>query len=222
MTETVCQVPVQSKSQLSFAITVAFGVISGVAILVRIVFKAVVLKTELGKDDWVTLITFLCGLPSTSVATRGIIPNGLGRNVWTLTPDQVTLFAEYFYIMTVLYFLQVALLKIALLFFYLRIFPNQLIKRLLWITIAFVAVFGILFVALGIFQCQPISYSWTKWDGEHQGRCLSINAIAWANAAISITLDIWMLALPLSQIHMLQMDWKKKASVGIMFCVGGL
>ncbi|KAJ9137088.1 CFEM domain-containing protein [Pleurostoma richardsiae] len=220
VTQTVCQAPVRTKSQESYIITVTFGVISGVTILIRIGFKALVAKVGLGWDDWAVLTTFFSGLPSTIVATRGTIPNGLGRDIWTLTFGQITRFGEFFYIMTVLYFLQVTLLKMALLFFYLKIFPDRLIKRLLWGTIAFNAVFGALFVVLGIFQCQPVSFVWTKWDGEHQGKCLSINGIAWANAAVSIVLDFWMLAIPLSQLRKLHMHWKKKAGVGLMFCVG--
>lgn len=36
-----------------------------------------------------------------------------------------------------LYFLQLALLKTSLLFFYLKIFPNKIVRRLLWGTLVF-------------------------------------------------------------------------------------
>jgi hypothetical protein len=56
----------------------------------------------------------------------------------------------------------------------------------------------------------------------HEGSCLNINAIAWANAIISILLDVWMLAIPLWQLKGLQLDWKKKLGVGMMFSVAAL
>lgn len=39
-------------------------------------------------------------------------------------------------------------------------------------------------------------------------------------AAVSIGLDLWMLAIPLSQLPGLKLHWKKKVSVGLMFFVG--
>lgn len=69
---------------------------------------------------------------------------------------------------------------------------------------------------------MPMSYFWTMWDQEHQGRCVNINAIGWANAIISIILDVWMLALPLSQLKNLRLHWKQKIGVALMFFVGTL
>ncbi|KAK7740514.1 hypothetical protein SLS53_005357 [Cytospora paraplurivora] len=108
----------------------------------------------------------------------------------------------------------------SLLFFYLKIFPNKTVRILLWATVAFNAAWGATFVLLTAFNCRPISYAWTQWDGEHTGTCLSTNAIGWSNAAISIAEDIWMLAIPLSQLKSLQLHWKKKVGVAIMFGTG--
>ena len=41
-----------------------------------------------------------------------------------------------------------------------------------------------------------------------------------ARAAVSIALDVWMLAIPLAQLPGLKLHWKKKVSVGLMFFVG--
>ncbi|KAK6063638.1 CFEM domain-containing protein [Seiridium cupressi] len=199
---------------------ITFGVISAASVLARLGFKILVQHMQPSLDDWFILITFLSGLPSTIVNTELVIPSGLGRDLWTLTSTQITDFGMYFYVMAILYFLQVTLLKMSLLFFYLRIFPEKMIKRLLWGTVWFNAAFGLFFVVLTIFQCQPVSFYWTKWDGEHEGKCIGINGIAWANAGISIALDIWMLAIPLSQLRKLQLHWKKKVGVALMFIVG--
>ncbi|KAH8197083.1 hypothetical protein TruAng_008753 [Truncatella angustata] len=220
VTETTCQAPIRDDHQLPYVLTVTFGVISAAAILLRLGFKIFVVQVQPALDDWFILITFLSGVPSTVIQTEAVVPNGLGKDIWTLTSTQITNFGMFFYIMAVLYFLQVTLLKMSLLFFYLRIFPGKQVKRVLWGTVIFNAVFGLFFVVLTIFQCQPVSFYWTKWDGEHEGKCLSINNIAWANAAVSIALDFWMLAIPLSQLRSLHMHWKKKIGVALMFIVG--
>ena len=176
----------------------------------------------LAADDWLILATTLAGVPSTYIGVHGTAANGLGRDVWTLAPETITAFGMYFYVLVVLYFAQITLLKMSLLFFYLRIFPGDGTRRVLYATVAFNAVFGVVFVFLAIFQCRPVSYFWEKWDGEHVGQCLDVNGIGWAHAAISIALDIWMLAIPLSQLRGLNLHWKKKIGVAIMFCVGTL
>lgn len=118
------------------------------------------------------------------------------------------------------YFLNLATLKLSLLLFYLRIFPSQKLRWLLWGTVVFDVLFGFSFVIASIVQCKPIDYFWLQWDGEHQGHCVNINALGWSNAAISIALDVWMLALPLSQLPTLRLHWKKKVAVALMFTVG--
>ncbi|KAJ4288050.1 hypothetical protein N0V90_012067 [Kalmusia sp. IMI 367209] len=200
---------------------IILGVISAACVLLRVVFKAVYSAAELGWDDYMILATLICGIPSTIAQDIGTIGHGLGKDVWTLSFATITTFVKWFYIMEVLYFFNVAMLKLSLLLFFMRIFPARPVKRLLWATIGFDILFGLAFIFAAIFQCQPISHYWDKWDGEHlDGKCVNINALGWANAVISIAIDIWMLALPLWQVSQLKLAWKKKVSVALMFFVG--
>jgi hypothetical protein len=221
LTETTCGAPIRNKSRPYYALSISFGTISGAIVVLRF-FSRLASKAELGRDDYFVAATLAIGIPSTVISVHGIVSNGLGRDIWTLTPQQITGFIHTFYAMEILYFAEVALLKLSLLFFYLRIFPGAKVRRLLWATIIFDVVFGVAFVVIAIFQCQPISYYWTSWDGEHQGTCLDVNGLAWSNAGISILLDAWMLGLPLSQLVSLQLHWKKKIQVALMFIVGTL
>ena len=196
------------------------GTITGIVVLIRIVYQLVASSAELGLDDWFIVITLTVGISATTINSVGLVPNGLGQDVWAVPFDKLTAFIRWFYIMEILYFAQVALLKTSILFFYLRIFGHSSIKIPILGTLAFNALYGIVFIFIAIFQCQPISYYWTNWDGEHEGTCMNVNAIAWANAGISIGVDFWMLALPLSQIRSLNLHWKKKVGVAMMFLVG--
>jgi len=219
---TLCDAPVRSRVASLRATNISLGAISALCVLLRIVYKAKFSVAELGWDDYFILATLLAGVPQTIITDKGTIAHGLGRDIWTLPFENVIIFSRWFYIMEVLYFLVVALLKLSLLFFFLRIFPARNIRRLLWGTIAFDIAFGIAFTVAAIFQCRPISYYWTRFDDDHSGECVNINGLGWANAAISIALDLWMLALPLLQIFSLKLAWKKKISVAFMFCVGTL
>ncbi|KAK8134914.1 hypothetical protein PG984_006926 [Apiospora sp. TS-2023a] len=220
LTATGCHAPVRDKGWLYDNISIIFGTLSGAFVLMRLVSKLFIMKTDLGFDDWAVLVTVFVGIPSTVINVHAVSPNGLGKDIWTLRDDQITNFGMWFYILEILYFTQVSLVKLSLLFFYMRIFPGRGIRRLLWSTVVFNCLFGLSFSLVAVFQCQPISFYWKKWDGDHQGTCFDINAMGWSNAAISIALDIWMLAIPLWQLRALKLHWKKKVGVAAMFIVG--
>jgi hypothetical protein len=126
----------------------------------------------------------------------------------------------YFDVVASLYFSSLTLLKLSIILFYIKIFPTEGAQRLLKGTAVFTLVWGVTYVIVAIFQCQPISYFWNKWDGLHEGKCLNINAITSSNAGISIVLDFWSLGIPLWQLRGLKMHWKKKVGVILMFGVG--
>ncbi|KAH7015789.1 hypothetical protein EDB80DRAFT_638131 [Ilyonectria destructans] len=218
-TNAYCGVAVRDRTQLMINVTIILSILSGFFILLRLGSRLFVTDSNFGLDDTFILLTLLCAIPATAINIHGTASHGEGKDIWTLNFGDITQFGVYFYILNVLYFAQVSLLKMSLLFLYLRIFQGPM-QKLLWCTVTLNALFGILFIFLAIFQCSPISYSWTGWDGEHEGSCLNMNAIAWANAVISIALDVWMLVIPLQRLWSLNMHWKKKSGVTAMFIVG--
>lgn len=221
MTATACGEPVRDKSGQYVVVSNTFGIISAIFVIQRFAYKYWA-KMEYGLDDWFTLLTIVVGVPTTVINAHGVAANGMGRDTWTLTFDNITDFGRFFFFLEPIYFAEVSLSKLAILFFYIRIFPSSGVRRVLWGTVAFVSLFGVAFVFSAIFQCTPINYYWLKWDGTHQGSCVDINAIAWSNAVISIVVDGWMLAIPLWQLRTLNLDWRKKIGVGLMFGVGAL
>lgn len=222
VTATTCHFPVRDRGDLYNRINITFGVISGIFFLTRLYFKVFIAKTEFWLDDWFIIVAFFTAIPSTVMNTQGLVAHGLGRDIWTLEYSMITDFVKFFYIMEIMYFTHVPMLKISILFFYLRIFVGNTVHRVLYSTLVVNCVFGIVFLFIIAFQCSPISYYWTLWDGEHHGTCLNINAAGWSNAAISIVLDLWMLAIPLSQLSRLNLHWKKKIGIALMFIVGTL
>jgi hypothetical protein len=217
---TNCGAPVRNHGQDYVVLSNTMIVIATVFVVIRFSFKATVSRLDFGYDDWCVLTTLIAAVPSAIITVYGTVRNGLGQDIWTLSPQEITEMLKWFYAMASLYFTQVTLLKLSLIFFYIRVFPSKEVQRLLWGTVVFVTLWGIAFVITAIFQCQPIHYFWTKWDGLHKGSCLDINAITASNAAISIALDFWILGIPLWQLWGLKLHWKKKAGVALMFCVG--
>ncbi|KAE9571853.1 hypothetical protein CGMCC3_g11976 [Colletotrichum fructicola] len=217
---TNCGAPVRDRSQEYVILSNVMAILGAVFVLARFSYKIFFAGLDIGWDDWFVLATLIAAMPSAIITVYGTTKNGLGRDIYTLTPQMITNVLFYFYIMAWLYFLQVTLVKLAIIFFYMRIFPAREVQRMLWGTTIFIIVWGLAFVITAVFQCKPIHYFWTKWDGLHEGSCANANAISWSNAAISIALDLWMLAIPLWQLRALRLHWKKKIGVAMMFIVG--
>ncbi|ETS84582.1 hypothetical protein PFICI_02607 [Pestalotiopsis fici W106-1] len=219
-TQTMCGAPIRDKSTEYTVVTTVLMSLACIFVLVRLGYRQFFTATDLGLDDWFILLTLLNCVPSAVINVSMLSNYGLGKDIWTLTPDEITSFARGFFIITLLYFSEVFVLKLSMLFFYLRIFPSRSVRRVVLGAVAFDILFGVAFIITALLQCRPISYNWTNWRGEGGGQCIDISAVAWANAAVSIALDLFMLGIPLSQLRQLNLHWKKKVGVALMFCVG--
>ena len=71
-----------------------------------------------------------------------------------------------------------------------------------------------------IFQCTPVPFSWDGWTGESKGKCINVNLFSWIRGGVEIGIDLAIISLPLPILYRLQMDWRKKIQVMLMFCVG--
>lgn len=146
----------------------------------------------------------------------------LGRNIWTLTPDQIDGFLYYFFTCEVLYAPIVFLTKSSIVFMYMRIFPGKAFRIVSWVTQAILFASLVTFVVADFLQCQPLSFFWTYWDGQHEGKCVDLIALAKANAWINIVLEVWMVIMPATQVWGLQMTARKRMQVMFMFTFGVL
>ncbi|KFA78590.1 hypothetical protein S40288_09088 [Stachybotrys chartarum IBT 40288] len=219
LTARACEEPIRDRSYEFSVIVSTIAILSALFVVQRFAFK-VYADITLAVDDWLTLITEIACVPATVIQIYGLVPNGVGLDFWTLTSDQRTTFFKNLYALQLLYLLHVSLLKLALLSFFVRMFIGKRIRWVLIGTIVFTSLYGIVFVTVAALQCSPVGFFWEQWDLQHEGHCMNSNAIAWIHAAISITLDIWMLAIPLWELKRLNLDWKKKAGVALMFIVG--
>jgi hypothetical protein len=115
----MCGAPVRSKTVEYNVVSTTLMATACFFVLVRLGYKKFCTATDLGLDDWFILITLINCVPSAVINVSMLSYNGLGRDIWTLTPDQITQFAMSFWIITLLYFSEVFVLKLSLLFFYL-------------------------------------------------------------------------------------------------------
>ncbi|CAD0082674.1 unnamed protein product, partial [Aureobasidium vineae] len=128
----------------------------------------------------------------------------MGKDMWFVSFDHIT-----------------KILEISMLLFYLRIFPDWKLRRAIYGMIGACLLYIVVFVTVTALQCIPVNQAWLKWDGEHKGKCLKLNADGWASASLNIILDLIVIALPMKQLTSLNMSWVRKLGVVAMFLGGG-
>lgn len=121
-----------------------------------------------------------------------------------------------------LYLASIALTKISILMFYLRIFPNPTFRKLVWVGVAYCVGYILGTVLALVFQCQPLNLAWNHWDGEHAGKCFNLNLLGWLAAALNMLGDLMVILLPFQELKKLALGRRKKAGIALMFLGGSL
>ncbi|KZL77393.1 CFEM domain-containing protein, partial [Colletotrichum tofieldiae] len=188
------------------------------SIVLRLILKLSGLSPW-GADDVSILLAYviLIGfLPNADLSEKG----GAGRDLWTLSPNQIDTFLLALYILEILYHTSIALTKASILFLFIRVFPGEKLRIVLWATQAFNLLTAIVFNLAAIFQCQPVHLAWTGWSRQEEGRCFSMPHVGCIHGILNIVMDVWMLVLPLTQVLRLNMKWRNKFTVISMFSLG--
>lgn len=144
------------------------------------------------------------------------------RAAFRPVPDVRSPSPQFFWINELLYLLVLPLARIALLFFYLRIFVGPSTKRVIHVLIGLNVAYAIGFEVAAVFQCTPVEGAWRFWDGQIPTKCGNMHLLAWLAAAINIALDLAVLVLPILGLVGLRMSWRKKLQIMAMFSVGFL
>ncbi|KAI4600488.1 hypothetical protein KJ359_000843 [Pestalotiopsis sp. 9143b] len=175
---------------------------------------------EYGIDDYIMFVVLALYLPFTVMGQYARL-TAFGVDIWTESTSTVTTALKLFFIDESFYLALLALCKLVMLCFFLRIFPNRWFRTTVYAAIGFVACSGIVLVLLQVFQCIPLDYNWEGWKGTFGShKCLNVNALTYTAASISIFQDVCLLLLPLPLTMTLHTSWRNKLNIVVMFSLG--
>lgn len=117
-----------------------------------------------------------------------------------------------------LYNSTIPVVKVSILCFYRRIFPQRWFKHSLLGLGLFVSGYGIAQLFGDIFQCVPLRKLWASTT---PGRCINFEALIIAGGVINIVTDFVILGLPMPLLWHLGVPTRKKRLLSIVFSVGG-
>ena len=142
--------------------TMAMAMVSCTVIAARVMFKSCSKGQSLWWDEYTLVASSIVGVPENIMEVYFLAPAGVGRDIWTLPFERIDRIFQITFVSPILYFPQVAILKLSFLFFYLRIFPAKWTRWLIWGTIIVNVLYGLAFTSAAIFQCQPVSAWWVQ------------------------------------------------------------
>lgn len=206
----ICNEPVRDRTKILFLVAPILCGACLVLLILRLLTRLSKLNGALGWDDAVIVAAFVVAAPIAPLAML-LTRKGLGRDIWLVPFTDIDQMLRIFYICQIIYVAAMNLAKIALLLFFLRVFPQQQFRRVCYGMIAFVVAYTIAMIFPVAFQCRPISYTWNQWDGEHKGSCNNIYIGTWVAAATNMIIDLVILVLPLPMLRKLHVSnvWKK-------------
>ncbi|KAF1817051.1 hypothetical protein P152DRAFT_453658 [Eremomyces bilateralis CBS 781.70] len=217
-TAVLCEEPIRTRPDV--LLYLPLNIVAWVLVILRFIarHKSISPRT-VGLDDACMAISAVMLVPFTIFCTISRY-HGLGMDIWKVTPDDVTLLLRDFYATEVIYPIMSSFIKASFIFFYLRIFPSQRFRIICYGVMTLSFAYGITFSSAYAFQCTPVPFAWTRWDGLHAGTCINVNSMVYAQASINIFLDLLVLGLPLPALFKLELSWARKSLVLSMFSLG--
>lgn len=203
-----------------------FGAFAATIVIIRLVFKQFFSpKKRLEMQDWPIMFALPFAFTAIGITLGGLTAHGLGKDIWGVAANDLRSFGYYFWTIEILYIVLIISIKLSLCFFYLQIFVSRTTRIVVWVTAGLHIATLIAFVVAIVLQCRPLSSQWDRYDFSEAGdasspKCVNINAAGWANAALNVASDLWLIAIPLYHVTKLDLHWKKKIGVVLMFGTG--
>lgn len=126
------------------------------------------------------------------------------------------------YVAMVMYGVGRVFVRLSIILFYFRILNIGNARPVMIFTLVLVNCLSaaLVLTTLMIFQCTPVSYHWLRWDSEHQGSCINLAMFIKSTAILSVIVDFWQPVVSIPFVIRLNLSWKKKLLISIIFLVG--
>ncbi|KAE8382472.1 hypothetical protein BDV26DRAFT_253560 [Aspergillus bertholletiae] len=216
--------PLGGRSLAIFTVAVVMMCLSVLAVLLRVFVRSYLVRA-FGWDD--TLMVAALGL-FTFLNICCIIgtENGIGHKIEDFKSlDTLKRAMLWWWLGQMLYVWSSAVAKVSIALALIRLTVRKIHMIILWTVIAVVIAIGLMFWFVLLFDCQPVSYFWSRVDVTKSGTCLSTDillAIAYLYSAITIFCDFTLGIFPVFLIWSLQMNGRTKAALGGILSMGAV
>ncbi|OCL04652.1 hypothetical protein AOQ84DRAFT_415628 [Glonium stellatum] len=180
--------------------------LGSMAVLLHIITRQFIVR-NFGADDWMMVAAMILALGYLAqiLALRG---NGMGFSGTQLKLDQMINLIKITLGIEITYYCIVFCIKVSIIFFYLRIAANRLLRILCRLTIGLLFLFVIVCVIVCLTQCNPLHKMW------------DFTGLVKGTSAFNIITDIWIIGLPVKTLLKIQRPRREKIALFVVFGMG--
>ncbi|KDN70755.1 hypothetical protein CSUB01_09685 [Colletotrichum sublineola] len=172
------------------------------------------------RSEDAAILAAMIALIASNIGSQTLIGLGLGKDIWSIPPENITQILLVFFVEELLYAFVVAVTKLSMILFYLHIFNEAWFRVSCYVMLALTTVYGIGQMLAITLVCTPISYNWTQWDGKHFGECGEVTLMTFFNGVVNLVLDFIIFVMPVTQFIKVSWTLKKKIGVSLIFLAG--
>ncbi|KAL3495821.1 hypothetical protein BJX62DRAFT_195160 [Aspergillus germanicus] len=118
----------------------------------------------------------------------------------------------------ILWAIATVLVKLCLLGLFWEIFTTRRVRWIIGGITALSIMLGLSGILLGMLMCQPFAYNWDKTIDN--GHCGNSDAMQLALSWVNMLIELMIIALPTSILWKLQMSWRSKVILNVVFSLG--
>ncbi|KAK8200332.1 hypothetical protein HDK77DRAFT_508746 [Phyllosticta capitalensis] len=172
----------------------------------------------LGFDDALAVLAWFALIPLV-VLIHLQAKNGMGYHAEELPPHNLESVLHYFWASVWVHMIALGVSKLSILTQYLRIFLDRRTRLLTWLTMAFVIVYTLQAILVGVFVCIPVEAFWNR---SMQGHCINPLITNYVNAGFNISTDLIIILIPIPALNKLQVSKSQYIALLVAFSIGGL
>ncbi|KAK3935732.1 hypothetical protein QBC46DRAFT_396858 [Diplogelasinospora grovesii] len=214
---------VDPPNQNGMAVAVMVVCITAVVLCLAVrAYARIILLKRVQVQEYLILTAFGCFI-GWSYCTLSLVPSpGYYVHTWNVTLRQTVEMGYLVHLAGVFYSVCLPLLKTSIMVEWLGIFDGG--KRnwffwVCWVMIGIQIAFGVAVVIALNLACIPTKKKWEFWV---PGKCINAHNIETTSATFQLVSDCIVLILPQKIIWGLQMSWKKRLGVSVIFSLGVL
>ncbi|KAF2197097.1 hypothetical protein GQ43DRAFT_223315 [Delitschia confertaspora ATCC 74209] len=205
-----------NKGPQALSIIIAFPIIAAFVVSLRMITRIKIVNNP-SHDDWTMLGALIFSI-ATAICQGFQVKNGMGRHVQSLTMEQGINSLKALFASIMMYNFSLTLIKVSIIFQYLRIAANSYVRLACHILMAFILLNCTQTFLTAVFSCVPVP---KFWDDRIVGTCVNKPALWFANAGINIVQDIWLIVLPFFILKKLILRTREKVVLMIILGLGG-
>lgn len=218
---TTPQPTIPATSRWALGLTAALTLLATILVPMRFWARHIT-GARVGADEWLVLGSLVGAYWTLALTVLAVVKGAMGQTLimaFLWAPNSAFDLLYYVFIFQFSYLVSSQLVKLAVLVFYWRTLPSDLIRRGFKVLVVMCAFWSVAALILGIIQCEPVRYFWLRGDGY----CRFDSSLYAVGIAIPNTIiDIAIATLPLRDILQLRIGFWRKVGVLLILCIGGM